>query len=250
MIHLMGLLHVEQLNLGSYAVSAFKKCAKEGNLDAAKQFRRVIGGRRIAIDFIGVWDSISSVFVPRPDRLNFLSLEKLPHTKSNPSVKVFRQACAIDERRFMFQLYEWLPDQFFKLDRRSGPFPVQDQANVWFSGDHTDIGGGYKETESQAAKYPLIWIAKEAEDKGLILNDEMFRHLALGETLTGSHKDYVAPSFKQPLHNSRRFLWIILGEWLPRRRNEKHLFGSRNFFTSRYFTIFEPRSILYDPIVH
>ena len=48
---------------------------------------------------LGVWDTVASVIVPRPDRFYTFSLQTLPFTERNPSVQAFRQAIAVDERR-------------------------------------------------------------------------------------------------------------------------------------------------------
>jgi uncharacterized protein (DUF2235 family) len=214
-VHLMGLLRPEQAHLAGSALTAYKRVNTDNKLEIAWQFRRVIGGRRVPIHFMGLWDTVGSVIVPRPDRYYWPTLEFLPYTKKNPSVRVFRQAAAIDERRRMFRLYSWIPDQVFKPNPFDKAKPVpQDQMNVWFAGNHSDVGGGYPESESQPAKFPLIWLAREARAHGLRLDMGMFRHLACGEPVPGAlRNDYVAPDAKAPLHNSLTPVWQIL-EWL------------------------------------
>jgi hypothetical protein len=56
----------------------------------------------------------------------------------------------------------------------------QDIKQVWFSGVHADIGGGYPEIESGPAKYPLGWLIDEAVHYGLEVNMSMYNHLVLG----------------------------------------------------------------------
>lgn len=53
----------------------------------------------VDIDFIGVWDTVSSV--------GFLRGKELPFTKNNTSVKVFRHALSLDERRAKFPQSSW-----------------------------------------------------------------------------------------------------------------------------------------------
>lgn len=216
-IHLMGLLRPEQVNLAGSALTAYKRVNTDDKLDRAWKFRRVIGGRRVSIHFMGLWDTVGSVIVPRPDRLYWPTMQFLPYTKKNPAVRVFRQAASINERRRMFRLYSWIPDQEFRPDPFDKAKPVpQDQLNVWFAGDHSDVGGGYPESESQPAKFPLIWLAREARAQGLRLDMTMFRHLACGAPAPGPKRsDYVAPDATAPLHNSLTPVWQIL-EWLPK----------------------------------
>ena len=65
------------------------------------------------IKFLGVWDTVASVLVPRKDRLYVPSLLTLPYTRTNPSVEMFRHAMAIDERRRMFHLNRWTEPQAY-----------------------------------------------------------------------------------------------------------------------------------------
>ena len=112
-IHVIGLLPPDQIDLAGYALSVYKNASAQGQesdakakafLDQAWQFRRVAGGYLIPIEFMGVWDTVASVIVPRQDKF-LLDLQTLAYTRTNPSVKKFRQAMAIDERRRMFRLH-------------------------------------------------------------------------------------------------------------------------------------------------
>lgn len=88
-IHLLGLLRSDQLNYVGYAFAAYKRAAMDGeDLSVAWHFRRIVGGRTIPIKFLGVWDTVASVIVPRPDRFYIPSSETLPYTLQNPSVEV------------------------------------------------------------------------------------------------------------------------------------------------------------------
>jgi len=83
-LYLIGLLERPQRDLASYALTAYKRDAQEGEFEIAWRFERVIGTRRVPIKLIGVWDTVSSVIVPRPDRLYLPSLQALPYTRTNP----------------------------------------------------------------------------------------------------------------------------------------------------------------------
>lgn len=247
LIHLVGLLEPDQHNLAKYALKAYKRADREDRLDIAWQFRRVIGGRRVPIHFLGVWDTVASVFV-RPGLLRLPSQSFLPYTKSNPSVRVFRQAAAINERRRMFRLYNWTPSQNFKPDPFAAAEGVQDQQTVWFAGDHCDVGGGWAETESQIAKFPLIWMAREAQSHGLELDESLFHHLAEGAPLPGGKKMYVAPDANGPIHDSMTAAWWPL-EYLPKNRRWKR-FPQRVETGGYYLPRAEPRKIPDGALVH
>jgi uncharacterized protein (DUF2235 family) len=113
-IHMIGLLPPDQLNIANYALSAYKSVSERQDFQIAWQFGHVTGARPISIDFIGVWDTVASMIVPRWDRgVPIPTLQTLPYTRRKSSVKVFRHAKALDERRRMFRLNRWTEPQCF-----------------------------------------------------------------------------------------------------------------------------------------
>jgi uncharacterized protein (DUF2235 family) len=113
---MVGLLHPRNENICGYALTAYKRASEKDNFAIAWRFQEVVETRRVTIRFMGCWDTVGSVIVPRPDRRFIPSLEKLPYTQRNACVQVFRQAMAIDERRRMFRLLPWAPGQKFKTN--------------------------------------------------------------------------------------------------------------------------------------
>jgi uncharacterized protein (DUF2235 family) len=207
MIQMIGLLGPDQANLIGYALTTCKRAGREDRLGLAGRFQRTLAGRHVPLHFLGVWDTVASVLVPRPDRAYVPSTEILPYTRSNPSVRAFRHACAIDERRRMFPPLAWRPDQQFRPTPFGGPRPVpQDTKTVWFAGCHSDVGGGYPETESAPAKFALRWMAEEARTEGLLLNPTLF-----DAVVNGKGKDHAAPDATAPLHDSMQSFWPLLG---------------------------------------
>jgi uncharacterized protein (DUF2235 family) len=107
LIQVIGLLPPDQIDLAGFALSAYKNASASSHsagghfLDEAWHFKQVAGGYHVPIEFLGVWDTVASVIVPRHDQFWF-DLQTLVYTRTNPSVKKFRQAMAIDERRRMF----------------------------------------------------------------------------------------------------------------------------------------------------
>lgn len=216
LIHLLGLLAPDQLNLATYALTAYKGASEKDDLSIAWNFRRIVGARRALIEFVGVWDTVASVIVPRRDR-PWPSLQMLPYTRSNPSVRVFRHAMAIDERRRMFRINHWRePQPFianpFRKERAALP---QDIKQVWFAGVHSDIGGGYPEAESGLSKFPLQWMLEEAVQFGLKVNAVAWRRIALGDGSKRGRIQYVAPDALAPMHESLEGAWHVV-EWLPK----------------------------------
>ena len=253
-VNMVGLLHEHQEHLCSYAFTAYKQSSTQDDFDVAWRVQEVLDTRRATIRFMGCWDTVASVIVPRPDRLYLPSLEALPYTHSNPSVRVFRQACAIDERRRMFRLSRWVQPQCYKTN----PFVKDDDAEeqdirqVWFSGVHADIGGSYPEQDSGAAKYPLGWMVDEARNHGLVFREAMVKRLVHGENpknvKSGSKRDYAAPSAEAKLHDSMTFGWKGL-EYLPKRK-KWHDDPAMQKEGGFYIPSKEPRYIPNDAIIH
>jgi uncharacterized protein (DUF2235 family)/membrane protease YdiL (CAAX protease family) len=222
-IHMCGLLWPDQLDLAGYALVAYKRSADENDLEIGSNFRRIADSRRVTIRFVGVWDTVSSVITPRPDRFYLPSLQTLPFTRTNPSVRTFRHAISIDEKRRLFRLNHWKDPQPFRPDPGAKDVvQPQDIRQTWFAGVHSDVGGGYPETQSALSKYPLLWMIEEARERdstgqatGLAFDDRMVDRLALGVNPPGADYLYVAPDPAGPLHASLTGPWWLF-EGLPK----------------------------------
>jgi uncharacterized protein (DUF2235 family) len=160
LIFVCGLLHREHRNLISYAIELFKHeygtaaklveaerkrtgTAPPLRLPLCRAFADTFSDRP-RIHFLGVWDTVSSVGT-------LYNPLKLPYTRWNPIVRRVRHAIAIDERRKFFRQNLWSAQE------------NADVKQVWFAGDHSDVGGGYDEAESGLSKIALEWMVREAE---------------------------------------------------------------------------------------
>ena len=279
LIHKIGLISPEQVNLAGSGLTAYKQFSSDGQHDETRSprlalkalldagsdedgplpatkddqaalFARILSTRWPTVRFVGVWDTVASVIVPRPDRLYWPSLEELAFTLQNPSVQTFRQAISIDERRSMFRLKTWDQPQSFLRNRFSatnnaGP---QDILQVWFAGVHSDIGGGYPEKQSGLSKYPLLWMIDEAVKCGLAVDQRSVNALAWGRQRKGSPFSYVAPDAAARLHQSLHGVWWIL-EFLPKAAKYKEWPARKTHF-GFYIPDAEPRPIPEGAIIH
>jgi uncharacterized protein (DUF2235 family) len=244
-IHVMGLLKPDQIDLAGYAFKAYKSSSSAKNqssngkfLDEAWHFGQIAGTYHIPIEFVGVWDTVASIITP----LRFY-LQTLPYTATNPSVKKFRHAIAIDERRRMFRLNGWKQPQEFHPDRFNASTAInQDTRQVWFAGVHCDVGGGYLEEDSGASKFPLLWMIDQATAAGLRVDRSMVNHLAWGRPREGSNHKYVPPSTTAPLHES-------LLEWLPKSERYRD-WPERKSVLGFYLPLGEPRLIPEGAVIH
>lgn len=249
-LHMIGLLHPHEDHLCGYALTAYKRASSADDFEIAWRVNEVLRARRVTIRFMGCWDTVGSVIIPRPDRFYLPSFESLPYTHSNPSVQVFRHAMAIDERRCMFRVLGWKEPQKFKLNPfvRNEDAGDQDIRQMWFAGVHADIGGGYPEAESALAKFPLLWMMEEAAAHGLRFRREMAKRLVEGQNPGNSTRHYVAPDAAGALHVSLKGLWRGL-EYLPRPVRQRE-WPDRAARMGIYLPKGEPRPIPASALVH
>ncbi|QHO73399.1 hypothetical protein ACH79_12770 [Bradyrhizobium sp. CCBAU 051011] len=273
LIHKVGLISPEQVNLAGSGLIAYKQFSSDeapklrakfksatdvasgedalpqSAFDNAAQFARITSTRWPTIRFVGVWDTVASVIVPRADRFYWPSLEELAFTIVNPSVQTFRQAISIDERRCMFRLKKWDDPQTFKHNRfNDAHAEPQDILQVWFAGVHADIGGGYPEKESGLSKYPLLWMIDEATKCGLQVNQATVNQLAWGIQRKGSPFSYVVPDIRGDLHTSLTGAWWLL-EYLPKSASYKE-WPARKAHFGYYIPDAEPRFIPDGAVIH
>jgi uncharacterized protein (DUF2235 family) len=261
-IQVIGLLPPDQIGLAGYAFSAYKNASANSQssdghssdskaktfLDEAWHFSQVAGGYHVPIEFMGVWDTVASIIVPRQDQF-LLDLQTLVYTRTNPSVKKFRQAISIDERRRMFRLNRWIEPQKYRSNIFDPSTAIdQDIRQVRFAGVHADIGGGYPETESGLSKFPLLWMIEQAAAAGLRVDRSMVNHLGWSQPRPGSTHIYVEPDPTAQLHVSLNAAWEIL-EWLPKRAKWRE-WPERKSFIGWYLPRGEPRSIPEGAIIH
>jgi uncharacterized protein (DUF2235 family) len=274
LIHKVGLIAPPQSNLAGSGLTAYKQfssdtaqagpgldprqftdtaAADPGPVtreDQAAQYARILSVRWPTIKFVGVWDTVASVIVPRPDRFYWPSLQVLAFTERNPSVKIFRQAISIDERRRLFRLSPWQQPQTFMKNRfsKTNNEEPQDALQVWFTGVHADIGGGYPEKESGLSKYPLLWMIEEAVKCGLGVDRRTVNQLGWGRQRKGSPFSYVAPDYLADPHDSMKPAWRVL-EVLPKADKYKE-WPARQSVLGHYIPDAEPRVIPEDALIH
>lgn len=77
------------------------------------------------------------------------------------NVRFARHACSIDENRKHFPIAGWgNPDDVKRQAHLDPPWLRQ----VWFAGNHSDIGGGHAEDESRLSDVALQWMIEQLEE--------------------------------------------------------------------------------------
>jgi hypothetical protein len=117
-----------------------------------------------------LWDTVKSYGGLKPIIL--------PHLRHNPDVSHVRHALALDERRAWFKATTWgqLDSDRHSAMTRLDPaareaYESQDIGEVWFTGCHSDVGGG--DEDDTTSRISLRWMLGEAVNVAppLLLND-------------------------------------------------------------------------------
>ncbi|KZP18959.1 hypothetical protein FIBSPDRAFT_1045889 [Athelia psychrophila] len=111
MLYKIGLLGKDNPEQVPFAYKLYKRTDKTG-IQLSAGFKQTFC-QNVNVEFLGVWETVSSVGV--------IMGKTLPFTNSNTSIKTFRQALALDEHRAKF-----LPN----LYHRPAPNPSQEPANA------------------------------------------------------------------------------------------------------------------------
>jgi uncharacterized protein (DUF2235 family) len=122
----------------------------EAYMDAKPIDKAAYGNADAPIDFLGVWDTVGALAFGRTLG-NF-------HRISPANVKRVAHALALDEERERFEPAYW-----------ELPATADTQVDeVWFSGCHTNVGGGY--IDANLSNIALFWMLQSARDAGLPLD--------------------------------------------------------------------------------
>jgi len=145
-------------------------------------------GRPCPVRFMGIWDTVKAY--------GWLYPQSFPALRHNRSVEAVRHAVSLDERRALFKVTGW-------GDRH------EEVKEVWFAGDHSDVGGGHPSGNSPLADASLRWMLGEATNAGLRLDPS--RRAEVGELEVRSLD---APSSAPHDLWWRNSYWLL--DYLPR----------------------------------
>ena len=249
LIYSSGILYPHHSHLCEAVLDSYKNLREvkfSNSDDALSRFGGVVRTKLSHIHFLGLWDTVSSVIIPG---VTSFDLEKLAYTSVNPGVKHVRHAAAIDEKRRMFRLDRWKSDQVFKPNQYSETEEKQDFKEVWFSGVHSDIGGGYARHKSSLSKFPLIWMLEEAKSLGLLIFERSFQYLS-GQKPYTVDTTFIYPKGdpKAKLNKSLSIGWWLFEPW-PKANKLKECPNKKSFL-GHYIPNGEPRFIEDAAVIH
>lgn len=160
---------------------------------------------------IAVWDTVGRYGIPvfGPAWFRRYAEEMQFHnTDLSGRVKFAFQALAVDEFRSAFAPAVWEVDAESKAKG-------QHVEQVWFTGAHCDVGGGYSRTG--LSDLALQWMAERLKTAGLDIRAEAI-HGELAEIVWNEdgrvRRVAVAPDSDSKIHRSRRHIYRLMGKVL------------------------------------
>jgi uncharacterized protein (DUF2235 family) len=185
-------------------------------------FRDTFSHADFMMHFVGLWDTVSSVgWITTPLRLL--------HLAQNPSIVIGRHAISVDERRCFYHDNIWgdavqiqIPPCLIDTPRGNALNQLQDLAQVWFPGVHSDVGGSYGQYASGLSNASLEWMMDQAAAGGAVFKAQR-REAVLGEAVVDDPQGRTAAlqcMYPRPtqskIHKSLTWAWWFL-EGFPHR---------------------------------
>jgi uncharacterized protein (DUF2235 family) len=196
LIRTAGLVKNNNLRLINQAYAMYRNrsnSAEHPDGDVAKKFRDEHSQPEVRIKFIGVWDTVGSLGIPS---FSFFNKKKYQFhdTTLSSIVDHAYHALAIDEQRKNFQPALW--EQSQKVNQGDVKQVLE---QVWFSGVHSNIGGGY--CDEGLSDIALNWMIEKAGDVGL-----------------NFEKPYMSENIKENIHgklyNSNTGIFSLAGKFV------------------------------------
>ena len=194
-INRCGLPSTPSWDLVSQAFSLYRLDAKApSTIEALARFKHDHpSAPELEIHFVGVWDTVGVLGIPKT--FNPLDIDwhnnRFHDLTLCPLVRNAYHALAIDGMRSNFAPTLW-----------TGSIATNQQVEqVWFTGVHADVGGGYQ--EDGLSDLTLNWMVEHASECGAVFRIEMLDQLA-PDAQGVLHDSYTGP-FRLTANDPRSF---------------------------------------------
>ncbi|OAX37702.1 hypothetical protein K503DRAFT_857190 [Rhizopogon vinicolor AM-OR11-026] len=173
MVHKVGLIPRCNHQQVPFAYNMYSRDDPQG-WDESNAFKKAFS-IDVKIEFVGIWDTVSAVgLIPR----------RLPFTHANDSIKYFRHALSLDERRVRFKpSTSERPNEKDRCRVKHDVGEGNDVEEVWFAGCHCDVGGGSvkNDTRNSLARIPLRWMIRECfkAELGILFRQDTFKEIGM-----------------------------------------------------------------------
>ena len=145
MLKRTGLLRKGKTNLIKTQTKIYNECGDASKNVIAQDFKATFG-RECPVHFIGVWDTVSTLYG--------LARKRFHDCKLSDGIPYGYHALALNEDRVLFAPEQW--------DFPNGP--TENKKQVWFAGCHSDVAGGY--ADSGLGDITLQWMLDYARAPG------------------------------------------------------------------------------------
>jgi uncharacterized protein (DUF2235 family) len=145
--------------------------AKELSRDASIEEQWLVKySRPTRIAFVGVWDTVGSMGVPRGSIEAKVHKYRFLDTHLRLDNENAFHAVALDEHREDFEPTFWT--RTVKTSEAGAPARAIDKVEQrWFVGAHANVGGGY--ASDPLSQRPLVWLMDKAAGLGLVFRDRV-----------------------------------------------------------------------------
>ncbi|KAE8356411.1 hypothetical protein BDV28DRAFT_110819 [Aspergillus coremiiformis] len=189
------------------------------------------------VHFLGLFDTVNSVAE--------FNRDVGKDTEVQPSPRIMRHAVSIDEKRIKFQPVLFEPPPIFGAQAkeiRVSSWAANTEAamngvphtkidgdyeEVYFAGDHSDVGGGWPSDTTAPSQIPLMWMVQEAILAGLTFDPlQLKKQGCFNPKIEDYDSDLVTAAEKAEIHDSLGYdsgrgvetLFWRLMEYLPIKR--------------------------------
>jgi len=136
----------------------------------------------VPIRSICVWDTVGSMGIPEYVKGARVDLFRFVDTALSAKVQNGFHAMALDEQRCDFPVTKW--------DARAGV------TQMWFTGAHADVGGGYPPSESRLSDVALDWMTTNLAGLDVqLVNPASYVPNTAGATSQPIHTPWTKPPF-------------------------------------------------------
>ena len=160
-----GILRPPHAGLVDEAYALYRDAATAPRSIESELFRRSYS-HETRIRFVGVWDTVGALGIPMSGMrwVNLVNRRWQFHNVDlSTTVEAAFQALAIDEKRRPFEPTLW---------SQQADAGEQRLEQVWFTGVHCDVGGGYP--DSGLSDLALRWMVERARSCGLEFEQDAF----------------------------------------------------------------------------
>ncbi len=149
----------------------------------------------VRIHFVGVWDTVGALGIPKVAWLPRSTTYQFHDTSLSEGIRNAFHAMAIDEHRQEYKATLWT----------AKTRTTESIEQCWFPGAHADVGGGYEDDLLPAA--PLLWMAQRAAGCGLQFIDDRTDRDGAGSaqrstTAVPAAFDLIGTEYMSPVHDS------------------------------------------------